>query len=296
MSAIEVCRTAKLGGTVVRCDDCQYTQIQYCSCRNRHCPKCQGSAARDWLAEREAELLPVPYHHVVFTLPAPIARIAWHNKRQWMARFIAFPSRVTDRHLRGPGDAAILEREGRSHPADPRPGRPLAIGANHRRQWPQEFPAGRTRYGRRPFDRRLAGERTARHRRRLCLAATIHELTGHAVAVAFNAGNLESAARAFREADPDLAILVAGDNDHRKARECLPDGRRKANTGKEAAEKAANAVGGLALLPRFGEGDRGTDWNDLAAKGSRAFFEQWDETMQNAEKHLELRKGNGRVR
>jgi phage/plasmid primase-like uncharacterized protein len=127
-------------------------------------------------------------------------------------------------------------------------------------------------------------------------AATIHELTGHAVAVAFNAGNLESAARAFREADPDLAILVAGDNDHRKARECLPDGRRKANTGKEAAEKAANAVGGLALLPRFGEGDRGTDWNDLAAKGSRAFFEQWDETMQNAEKHLELRKGNGRVR
>jgi hypothetical protein len=66
----------------VRCDDCQHTQIQYCSCRNRHCPKCQGSAARDWLAEREAELLPVPYHHVVFTLPAAIARIAWHNKRQ----------------------------------------------------------------------------------------------------------------------------------------------------------------------------------------------------------------------
>jgi hypothetical protein len=82
MSAIEACRTAKLGGTVVRCDDCQHTQIQYCSCRNRHCPKCQGSAARDWLADRQAELLPVPYHHVVFTLPAAIARIAWHNKRQ----------------------------------------------------------------------------------------------------------------------------------------------------------------------------------------------------------------------
>jgi hypothetical protein len=80
MSAIEACRTARLGGTVVRCDDCQHTQIQYRSCRNRHCPKCQGSAARDWLAEREAELLPVPYHHVVFTLPAAIAKIAWPNK------------------------------------------------------------------------------------------------------------------------------------------------------------------------------------------------------------------------
>jgi Putative transposase/Transposase zinc-binding domain len=80
MSAIEACRTARLGGTVVRCDDCQYTQIQYRSCRNRHCPKCQGSAARDWLADREAELLPVPYFHIVFTLPAAIAKIAWHNK------------------------------------------------------------------------------------------------------------------------------------------------------------------------------------------------------------------------
>jgi hypothetical protein len=80
MSAIEACRTAKLGGTVVRCDACQYTQIQYCSCRNRHCPKCQSAAARQWLADREAELLPVPYHHVVFTLPAAIAKIAWHNK------------------------------------------------------------------------------------------------------------------------------------------------------------------------------------------------------------------------
>jgi Transposase zinc-binding domain/haloacid dehalogenase-like hydrolase len=80
MSAIEACRTARLGGTVVQCDACQYTQIQYCSCRNRHCPKCQGAAARQWLADREAELLPVPYHHVVFTLPTVIARIAWHNK------------------------------------------------------------------------------------------------------------------------------------------------------------------------------------------------------------------------
>ena len=81
MSAIERCRTAALGGHVARCEDCQHTIVAYNSCRNRHCPKCQGSAARDWLAEREAELLPVGYFHLVFTLPAPIADIAYQNKR-----------------------------------------------------------------------------------------------------------------------------------------------------------------------------------------------------------------------
>jgi len=80
MSAIERCRTAALGGHVERCDDCSYTTIAYNSCRNRHCPKCQGAAARIWLAEREAELLPVAYFHVVFTLPARIASIAYQNK------------------------------------------------------------------------------------------------------------------------------------------------------------------------------------------------------------------------
>ena len=80
MSAIESCRTAALGGHVARCEKCAHTQISYNSCRNRHCPKCQGAAAKDWLAEREAELLPVPYYHVVFTLPAPIGDIAYHNK------------------------------------------------------------------------------------------------------------------------------------------------------------------------------------------------------------------------
>ena len=80
MSAIESCRTAALGGHVARCEDCGYTTIAYNSCRNRHCPKCQAAAARAWLAEREAELLPVPYFHVVFTLPAPIADIAYQNK------------------------------------------------------------------------------------------------------------------------------------------------------------------------------------------------------------------------
>jgi predicted Zn-ribbon and HTH transcriptional regulator len=80
MSAIERCRTAALGGHVARCRDCGYTTIAYNSCRNRHCPKCQGAAAKQWLAEREAELLPVPYFHVVFTLPARIAAIAYQNK------------------------------------------------------------------------------------------------------------------------------------------------------------------------------------------------------------------------
>jgi hypothetical protein len=80
MSAIESCRTAALGGHVARCEDCAHTRIAYNSCRNRHCPKCQGAAARRWLAEREAELLPVPYYHLVFTLPAAIADIAYQNK------------------------------------------------------------------------------------------------------------------------------------------------------------------------------------------------------------------------
>ncbi len=80
MSAIERCRTAALGGHVARCEDCAYTTIAYNSCRNRHCPKCQGAAAKDWFADREAELLPVPYYHVVFTLPAAIADIAYQNK------------------------------------------------------------------------------------------------------------------------------------------------------------------------------------------------------------------------
>ena len=80
MSAIETCRTAALGGHVERCEDCAHERVAYNSCRNRHCPKCQGAAARQWLEEREAELLPVPYYHVVFTMPAAIGAIAFHNK------------------------------------------------------------------------------------------------------------------------------------------------------------------------------------------------------------------------
>ena len=82
MSAIERCRTAELGGHVVRCADCDHEHIAYNSCRNRHCPKCQSGAAKAWLAAREAELLPVRYFHLVFTLPRPIADIAYTNKRE----------------------------------------------------------------------------------------------------------------------------------------------------------------------------------------------------------------------
>jgi hypothetical protein len=80
MSAVEQCRTAALGGHVEACTDCGHWRIAYNSCRNRHCPKCQGAAARIWLAEREADLLPVGYFHVVFTLPAEVGAIAHQNK------------------------------------------------------------------------------------------------------------------------------------------------------------------------------------------------------------------------
>jgi hypothetical protein len=80
MTAIENRRTAALGGHVEACTDCGHWRIAYNSCRNRHCPKCEGAAARNWLAEREADLLPVGYFHVVFTLPAEISDIAFQNK------------------------------------------------------------------------------------------------------------------------------------------------------------------------------------------------------------------------
>src|SRR3954449_11699864 len=80
MGAIEACRTARLGGHVERCTECDLVRIAYNSCRNRHCPKCQGPARAAWLAERQAELLPAPYFHVVFTLPAPAAELPFQHK------------------------------------------------------------------------------------------------------------------------------------------------------------------------------------------------------------------------
>jgi hypothetical protein len=89
MSAIERCRTAALGGHVAQCPDCGHSEIAYNSCRNRHCPKCQGAVAKQWLAAREADLLPVEYYHVVFTLPAPIGQLAYHNKAVVYGRLFA---------------------------------------------------------------------------------------------------------------------------------------------------------------------------------------------------------------
>ncbi len=80
MSAIEACRSAALGGHVLQCQSCDHRQIAYNSCRNRHCPRCQGSAAHRWLEARQADLLPVEYFHLVFTLPAPISDLAYSNK------------------------------------------------------------------------------------------------------------------------------------------------------------------------------------------------------------------------
>jgi hypothetical protein len=80
MSAIERCRSAELGGHVLRCNQCSHTHIAYNSCRNRHCPKCQAAAAKRWLESRQQDLLPVAYYHVVFTLPAPISALAYYNK------------------------------------------------------------------------------------------------------------------------------------------------------------------------------------------------------------------------
>ena len=80
MTAIEICRTAALGGHVEQCDTCGHQRICYCSCRNRHCPKCQSLARAQWLDDRRAEILDTQYFHVVFTLPAELAAIALQNK------------------------------------------------------------------------------------------------------------------------------------------------------------------------------------------------------------------------
>ncbi len=127
-------------------------------------------------------------------------------------------------------------------------------------------------------------------------AATVHELTGLVVAVAVSAGNLEKVARGFRDFDADLPIVIAGDNDHRNPHELLPNGKPKPNTGREAAARAASAVGGAVLLPSFAPGHPGTDWNDLAAHGSEAFFEQWEPQMEAMRMHLDRRYVRGQQR
>ncbi|MEJ2229468.1 MAG: toprim domain-containing protein, partial [Alphaproteobacteria bacterium] len=121
--------------------------------------------------------------------------------------------------------------------------------------------------------------------------ATIYEKTNLPVVVAFTAGNLTAVAEAIRTAHPERQIIIAGDNDHFRERETLPDGRTQPNPGRKAAEKAAAAVGGFALLPRFEVGDKGSDWNDLAVDHGKAVFnQQWQAGMTAAERHFEVRR------
>jgi hypothetical protein len=130
MSAIEACRTAALGGYVARCEnaECGHTVIAYCSCRNRHCPKCQGSQALAWMEERKAELLQVPYFHVVFTLPAEIGAIAYQNKAAIYALLFKAASETMltiaadPKHLgANVGITAVLPHVGLGHdPSSPR--------------------------------------------------------------------------------------------------------------------------------------------------------------------------------
>ena len=111
MSAIEACRTAALGGHVEACSDCGHQRIAYNSCRNRHCPRCQGAAARTWLEAQEANLLPVGYFHVVFTLPAQVADIAFHNAVYLAAGnpLIASSAQLHWQHIRR-AMGAVLQR------------------------------------------------------------------------------------------------------------------------------------------------------------------------------------------
>ena len=121
MAAIEVCRTPALGGHVEQCGDCGLVRCAYNSCRNRHCPKCQGLARAEWLEARQAELLPVPYYHVVFTLPAPAAEIAFQNKRVGLRHPVPRRGRGDARHRRRPthlgaeiGAVAVLHTWGQT--------------------------------------------------------------------------------------------------------------------------------------------------------------------------------------
>ncbi len=142
MSAIEHCRSAALGGHVERCVECGHSRIAYNSCRNRHCPKCQGAAAKDWLAAREADLLPVGYFHLVFTLPAEISPIAYQNKavvyrsatRPRARRFGARPAlrRSSEPGHRSPGPALVRSARGETDPCPARRRSPAYIQDSHR--------------------------------------------------------------------------------------------------------------------------------------------------------------------
>ena len=138
MSAIEQCRSAALGGHVLRCDACAQVQIAYNSCRNRHCPKCQARAARRWLEARQADLLPVDYYHVVFTLPAPISAIAYYNKARDLRPVVRGRRGDAAHHRRRPEASRRADRR------DPGPAylglgadAPSACARHRARRWPR---------------------------------------------------------------------------------------------------------------------------------------------------------------
>lgn len=127
--------------------------------------------------------------------------------------------------------------------------------------------------------------------------ATLHEATGLTVAIAFNAANLEAVAMPYRTAYPDALIVIAGDNDHHLAATIGADGRFKPNVGRLAAEHAAAAAGGHALLPVFAHDDKGTDWNDLAASmGRHELMAQWETGMASVTQRLGNSPGQNQPR
>ena len=150
MAAIETCRTPASGGHVEQCGDCGLVRCAYNSCRNRHCPKCQGLARAEWLEARQAELLPVPYFHVVFTLPAPAAEIAFQNKRVvyailFRAAADALRAIAADpRHLGAEvGAVAVLHTWGQALAAPSAPALHRPRVADCRRTRRNGLPAGR---------------------------------------------------------------------------------------------------------------------------------------------------------
>ena len=171
MSAIEHCRTAALGGHVEACEDCGHWRVAYNSCRNRHCPKCQDAAARTWLAEREADLLPVGYFHVVFTLPAEIADIALQNKA--LVYDLLFKA-ASETMLTIASDPKQPRRAHQHHRRAPH----LGIGDDPPSARAHDRARRRYRTGRKPMDRVAAGIPASGARARQAVQAALPHAAG----------------------------------------------------------------------------------------------------------------------
>ena len=234
MAAIEACRTAALGGHVEQCADCGLVRCAYNSCRNRHCPKCQGLARAEWLEARQAELLPVPYFHVVFTLPAPVAEIAFQNKARGLRHPVPRRGRDAARHRRRSQASRRRDRRGRraahlgADPAPPsasalhRPGRrPLARPDALGRLPARLLPAGARALA--PVPRAVpdAAARGVRGRRAPLLrrrSPTLAEPAAFAARLdALRRGRMGRLRQAARSADPSRCSAYLGRYTHRVA-------------------------------------------------------------------------------